>query len=148
MPVWQSDGSTNDQLGLIISQPGAATTQLSERFDYQGRPRQGTTTAPTVAVGANAGTGASITAHTGTDSAGNVQITTGTSAAIGTLLTITFAQPFTGTNAPLVQLQAKDAGATALYYANCTNTALTIKTAVAPASSTLMSIDYDVTGGA
>ena len=56
--------------------------------------------------------------------------------------------PYTGTNPPVVNIQPKDAGAAALFYANCTNTALTIKTVNAPASSTAISFDYEITGGA
>lgn len=121
---------------------------LGARFDLWGRPRQGTTTGPTVAAGAGAGTGAAVTAHTGTDAHGNIIITTGTGAAAGTLATITFNNPYTGTNPPIVQIEPKDAGASALYYATCTNTVLTIKTVNSPASSTAVSFDYYVTCGA
>lgn len=143
MPVWNADGSTNDQIGLAYS-----NNTLGARFDYLGRPRQGTTAAPTVAAGANAGTGAVVTAHTGTDSHGNIQITTGTSAAAGTIATVTFANAFTGTNPPIVQIEPKDVGAAALYYATCTNTVLTVKVQGTPASSTLVSFDYFVVSGA
>lgn len=138
-----ADGTTNDQDGLVY--PSGA---LGARFDYLGRRRQGTTSAPVVAAGTNAGAGAAVTAHTGTDEHGNIQITTGTSAAAGILATVTFAQAYTGTNPPIVQIEPKDAGAVSLFYATCTNTVLTIKTVNAPTSSTLISFDYYVTGGA
>ena len=47
---------------------------------------------PTVTAGANAGTGASVSSSTGSDAAMRVVLDTGTGAAIGTLLTVTFSQ--------------------------------------------------------
>jgi hypothetical protein len=139
-----ADGTANDQFGLVF-QSGA----LSQRLDAFGRPRQGTTGAPVVAIGAGAGAGATITAHTGTDSHGNVQIhTAGSPAANSPVVTVTFAQPFVGTNPPVVQIEPKDAGAANLYYASCTNTVLTISCATAPTTGTNYAFDYFVVGGA
>lgn len=122
---------------------------VGTRFDAWGRPRQGTTTGPSaVVIGAGAGTGAAVTSHTGTDSHGNVLIQTGTTPAAGTIATITFGTAFTGTNPPVVQIEPKDAGAVGLYYANCTNTTLTVKAAAAVVASVPASFDYFVVGGA
>jgi hypothetical protein len=150
MPVWQADGSTNDQLGVIVSPPGAASIQLSTRNDYLGRPRQGTTAAPTVAVAAGAGSGASVTSHTGTDSHGFISITAGTTPAAGAFATVTFAQAFTGTNAPIVQIEPGDqySAGTNFIYATCTNTVLTINFAVAATATRVYSFYYTVVGGA
>jgi hypothetical protein len=139
-----ADGTANDQDGLLY--PSGA---VGARFDYLGRRRQGTTAAPTVAVGAGAGTSATVTAHTGTDEHGNVQIHCGASGVgAGVLATVTFAQAYTGNNPPIVQIEPKDLGAAALYYASCSNTVLTINLVNAPTISTTYSFDYYVTGGA
>lgn len=139
-----NNGDGNDTFSFTNPDGSVGT-----RFDLWGRPRQGLgSTGPVVAVGAGAGTGATVTAHTGTDCHGNIQITSGTSTAAGTLCTITFAHPFVGTNPPVVQLEAKDAGASALYYAACTNTVLTVKLVNAPTASTAYSFDYFVVSGA
>ena len=124
---------------------------LGARFDSYGRERQGTQPGPTVAVGAGAagGTGSSVVAHTGTDNIGNIQIHSGTVPVAGALATVTFAVPFTGTNPPIVQLEAKDAGGAAIfYYATCTNTVLTVNTQLAAAASTNYAFDYVVICGA
>src|SRR5271166_2719897 len=140
-----SDGTSADQVGIVT--PSGA---IGARFDFIGRERQGTQAGPTAyVIGAGAGGGASVASHTGTDSIGNVVLNTGTSPAAGTLVTITFAVPYTGAiNPPIVQVEPKDAGAVGLIYANCTNTTLTIKSAAAVPASTTMSIDYVVIGGA
>ena len=139
-----ADGTATDQFGLVY-QSGA----LSQRLDAFGRPRQATTSSPSAyVIGAGAGGGASVASHSGTDSHGTVTINTGTSPAAGTIVTITFAQPFVGTNPPIVQIEPKDAGATGLYYANCTNTTLTVKAAAAVPASTTAAFDYFVVGGA
>jgi hypothetical protein len=122
---------------------------VGARFDQWGRPRQGTGDAPTVAVGAAAGSSATVTAHSGTDSHGTITITTGASGWSGNALaTVTFAVPFTGTNPPIVQLEPKDSHAAALYYATCTNTVLTVNVVTTPASASAYAFDYFVVCGA
>ena len=139
-----ADGTGSDQSGLVY--PSGA---VAARYDYLGRPRQATTGAPVVAVGTAAGTSAAVTVHTGTDSHGTVTITSGASGWSGhPLCTITFAQAYTGTNPPVVQIEPKDAGAANLYYASCTNTVLTINLVTTPASATTWAFDYFVVGGA
>jgi hypothetical protein len=142
MPVFQAITAGQDQLGVQLYS-GA----LGARFDSLARPRAATTPAPTAVVGAGAGTGATVTSVTGTDSVGNVTIQTGTSPAAGTVVTVTFSTPFT--TAPFVQLEPKDSGgAAALYYVNSTTTTFTVKTVNVPPASTAVSFDYTVTGGA
>jgi hypothetical protein len=127
-------------------------TQLGARFDSNGRRRQGVQpTAPTVAIGAGASAGGgspSVTSHTGTDEHGNITLHTGTTPVAGVAATLTFATPYTGTNPPIVQIEPKDSGASALYFATCTNTVLTISTVNALGSGVSASFDYYVTCGA
>lgn len=128
---------------LSVATPGGKT---GARFDYMGRPRAGTTGAPTAVIGANAGTGASFTAAVGSDSAGNLTYSTGTSPAAGTMLTVTFNTPYL--TAPFVQVEPKDAaGASAVYYVTSSTTGFVLKSVNAPAASTAMSVDYMVVGG-
>jgi hypothetical protein len=145
MPYRIADGTNTDQLGVQL-QSGA----VGARFDFLGRERQGTTPKPVVALGAGAGTGPTGLTTTGTDSHGNITFTSGTTPpASSTIATLTFSTPWQGTNPPIVQVEAKDAGgAAALYYGNCTNTTLTIKTVNALTASVPVSFDYVVIGGA
>jgi hypothetical protein len=144
MPYRTADGTPTDQEGVQF-----ANGALGARYDFLGRERQGTTPAPTVAVGTAAGTSATVTVHTGTDSHGTVTITSGASGWSGhPLATITFANAYTGTNPPIVQIEPKDAGAANLYYATCTNTVLTINLVTTPSTATTWAFDYFVVGGA
>lgn len=139
-----SDGTSADQVGVVL--PSGA---IGARFDFLGRERQGTQPSPTAyVIGAGAGGGASVASHTGTDSVGNVVLNTGTSPAAGTLVTITFSTPYTGTNPPICQVEPKDAGAVGFIYNLCTNTTLTIKAAAAVPASTTLAFDYVIIGGA
>jgi hypothetical protein len=137
-----SAGDTTDAFGYIVDASGA----LSHRLDYRGRNRASSTPAGSVAVGAQAGTGATATLVAGsTDDIGTVSILVGTTPAAGTMATITFHDAYI--NAPFVQLQARDAvGAAAIYYATTTTTQLVIKTTNIPGAGTLL-VDYDCTGG-
>lgn len=132
----------SDVFGVTVDPSGA----LSHRLDYRGRNRASSTPPGTVAVGAQAGGGATATLVAGsTDDIGTVSIVIGTSPAAGTMATITFHDAFV--NAPFVQLQARDAvGALAIYYATTTTTQLVIKTTNTPGAGTLL-VDYDCTGG-
>ena len=138
-----ADGTANDQWGLVY--PSGA---LAARFDYLGRPRQGTFAGPVVAAGAGAGAGATVAAHTGTDSHGTVTIHTAGSPAPGVIATVTFAQPYQGTNPPIVQIEPKDAGANLFYWAACTNTVLTINVTGTAGTGVNLAFDYFVVGGA
>jgi hypothetical protein len=146
MPYRTADGTPTDQEGVQF-----ANGALGARFDFLARERQGTTPKPTVALGTGAGTGPTGLTNTGTDSHGNITFTSGTSPASpnATIATLTFANAWVGTNPPIVQVEAKDGGgAAALYYGQCTNTALTIKTVNALTASVPVSFDYVVIGGA
>lgn len=143
MPIYNrvtADGT--DLMGVVVDPSGA----MSHRLDYRGRNRASSTPAGTVAVGAQAGTGATATLVAGsTDDIGTVSILVGTSPAPGTMCTITFHDAWL--TAPFVQLQARDAvGAAAIYYATTTTTQLVIKTTNTPGAGTLL-VDYDCTGG-
>lgn len=135
-------GDTEDIFAYQVDNTGA----VSHRLDYRGRNRASNTPAGTVAVGAQAGTGATASLVAGsTDDIGTVSITLGTTPTAGTMAVITFHDPFI--TAPFVQLQARDAvGAAAIYYALTTTTQLTIKTTNNPTSGTML-VDYDCTGG-
>jgi hypothetical protein len=141
--VAQGDGT--DTLGFDVS---GGRGQVGARFDAFGRPRQGTTGAPVVAVAAGAGAGATVTAHTGTDSHGTITIHTAGTPAPGALATVTFVNPYTGTNPPVVQIEPKDAGANLFYWAACTNTVLTINVVGTPGTGVNLAFDYFVVGGA
>jgi hypothetical protein len=144
MPYRTADGTPTDQFGVQF-----ASGAVGARFDLLGRERQGTQPSPTAyVIGAGAGTGASVTSHTGTDNIGNIVLTTGTGTAAGTLVTVTFAVPYTGTNPPIVQVEPKDTGASGLIYATCTNTTMTIKAAGAVPVSQQCAFDYVVICGA
>jgi hypothetical protein len=138
------DGSDD----LSVSNPD--TSNIGARFDAYGRPRQGTTPSPAVVLGTGAGTSPTGLVHTGTDAHGNIAFTSGsTPPSASTIATITFSSPYVGSNPPVVQIEAKDTGgASALYYATCTNSALTIKCVNALPASTAVSFDYSVVGGA
>jgi hypothetical protein len=131
-----------DSLSVVVNASG----QLGARHDSQGRRRVGTTTAPSVAVGGNAGSGSSATV-VGTDEAGVITVVAGTGAAAGTLATLTFATAFAV--APVFSLDAGDQyGAAANLYANSTTTTLVVKAAGTPASSQTYKINYINVGGA
>ena len=88
-----------------------------------------TTTAPTIAAGAGAGTSPTVSV-TGTDNSGQITITTGTSPiAAATIATITFASTYL--NTPYVVISPANANAAALYnttrvYAASSTTAITL----------------------
>jgi hypothetical protein len=118
--------------------------------DYRGRPRSKAVTgyAPTVAAGAQIGTGgAPAVSITGTDHAGTVTITTGASgAAAGQLAAVTFAAAF-GATPRSVQLTAKDAGAAALQpFVTTAASAFSVRCAATPAANTTYAFDYVVIG--
>lgn len=76
---------------------------------------KGGSAAPSVSAHSNAGTGASAALASGsTDSAGQVQLTTGTTpAGNGTIVTVTFAKAYSA--APFVALQKANANAAGLF---------------------------------
>jgi hypothetical protein len=121
--------------------------QQMMRVDWRGRRRVTSGTGapiPTIAVGAQAGTGATV-AVTGDDTAGKVTVTTGTGAVPGTLATVTFSGAFG--NAPFVVLTPKDVAGAALGIYNGTSTsAFSVKAANVPATSTAYTFDYIVVG--
>ena len=131
-----------DALSVQVNSAGA----VGARFDYLGRERCGTTAKPTVVLGTGAGTGASVTSVTGTDCDGNVTIQTGTSPTAGQVVfTMTFSAPYS--SAPFAQLQPRDAGASALFYAVTTTTTLVVKSVNALPASTAVSLDFETCGG-
>jgi ABC-type enterochelin transport system substrate-binding protein len=143
MPTYFADGSSADALGVFVDQ---AATKVGARFDSQGRKRVGTTTAPAVAAGAAAGTSPTAVSVTGTDEVGTAAFTSGTTPTTGTLLTITFAQPYAATPHVIISPQDADSAAIKLS-AVATTTALTISAGVAPAAGA-HKIAYLVVGGA
>lgn len=143
MPVWNADGTTNDQVGLVLDTNG----KLGARFDYRGRRRANADVAPTVAAGSAAGTSPTVTV-TGTDECGVVSVTAGTTPGTGTLATVTFSEAYQ--TAPAVALVAEnDTAATQLgVWCTVSTTALTIKCRTAGTAAVVYLINYVVVGGA
>src|SRR5690349_18674458 len=105
--------------------------------------------APSVAGGAAAGTGATVSV-VGTDQAGTISITTaGTPSAAATLVTLTFATPYSVVPAA-VSVDAGDSHTAAQgLYATVTGTTLTISTTGSALTSALsLKVYYAVIGGA
>lgn len=102
---------------------------------------------PSVAVGSGAGAGATASVA-GSDQAGTVSITTAGTPAVGTLVTLTFATPYSVV--PSVSIDAGDTHtAVAALYATVTTTALTIAYAgTAPAAAQSLKVYYSCIGGA
>jgi hypothetical protein len=142
MPVWDADGTTNDQVGLVLDSAG----KLGARFDYRGRRRLNSDVAPTVAAGTAAGTSPTISVA-GTDEFGVVTITLGTSPTTGTLATVTFAQAY-GTTPICIGVTQNDTVAALQLYANATTTALTIGNHTASPTAGTYKISYQIVGGA
>lgn len=143
MPVWNADGTTNDQVGLVLDTNG----KLGARFDYRGRRRLNADVAPTVAAGTAAGTSPTVTV-TGTDECGVVSVTAGTSPGTGTLATITFSDAYATTPA-LALVTENDSAATQLgVWCMVSTTALTIKCRTAGTGAAVYLINYVVVGGA
>jgi hypothetical protein len=99
--------------------------------------------APGIAVGANAGTGASVSI-TGNDEAGTMTVTTGTGSASGTLATITFASAYGAT--PNIELTpVGNTSATIEYSVGTVNSNnFTLGTANAPADGNTYNYAYHV----
>ena len=144
MPVWNADGTTNDQVGLVLDSNG----KLGARFDYRGRRRVNADVAPTVAAGTAAGTSPTVSVA-GTDEFGVVSVTGGSgSPSAGTLATVTFSEAYATTPALALVVQ-NDSEATQLgVYCTVSTTALTIKCRTAATSADVYSINYVVVGGA
>lgn len=106
----------------------------------------GQTVAPTKTNGAGAGTSPTITVS-GSDEAGQVSITLGTSPAAGTLVTLTFQTAYAV--APVVVVSAVDTTTATVgsFYASATTTQVVIGTHGTPTSGTLK-LNYVVVGGA
>lgn len=104
---------------------------------------------PSVAAGAGAGVGATVTSHTGGDECGQVVVTCAGTPAAGVLATITFATPYTVAPAA-VSIDAGDAhSAAASLYATVSKTALTISYAGSNlVSGNALTLNYAVIGGA
>lgn len=102
-------------------------------------------TAPSAAVGAAAGTGASITTVVGSDTAGVVTVATGTSPTTGILATITFAEAM-GTTEYAVVLTTNGASSNAmtLCAANKASASFEIRTGVAPSASNTAIVAWHV----
>lgn len=129
----------------VFSYANADGTNICARFDQFGRRRVGTTPAPSVALGAAAGTGSPSATVTGTDEAGVINITAGTSPTTGTLVTLTFNQAFA--TAPVVHVTPQDAnGAAADYWVASTTAHFVVSAATAIGGNT--KISYTLTGGA
>ncbi len=115
-------------------------------IDFKGRLRavaNGSTAEPSVATGAQIGTGGAVSIS-GTDMSGTITITTGTDPAAGTPASLTFGSAFAA--APrVVILMPKDAHGTALgYYAASSAAAFSVGCASGPVAATSYRVDYMV----
>lgn len=128
--LWQ----LRDEANVVIS-----------RVDWRGRRRVVTSgPVPTIAAGANAGTGASATIS-GDDTAGTITITVGSSPAAGTLATVTFSGVFG--NSPHVTLTPGDAvSATLNLYTARSTSSFSVRCVGTPTQSNVYTISYLVVG--
>lgn len=137
-------GLNNFLTRLALSTVNKKSSSANVLLDvFNGHIAVGQTTAPTIAVDANAGTGATASVS-GTDTAGAIQLDTGTLLwAAGAQATVTFNLAFA--SAPKVVLTATNANAAAAVvgvYVTKTTTTLVINFAVADASATTYTWDY------
>ena len=103
---------------------------------------------PSVAGGAGAGTGATVSV-VGSDEAGTISITTAGTPAAGTLATVTFATPYTVVPSAVLVTAGDTHTAAAELYATVSGTALTISYAgTALAAALSLKVYYAVLGGA
>lgn len=102
-----SGGVALDSVGDIVATPASSAAFVIPRVKVSG-------TAPTCSFTSGGGSTPSCTVDTGsTESAGTIIATTGTGSPAGTgTITLTFSSTF-GTNKPVCQYQASDAGAAA-----------------------------------
>lgn len=100
---------------------------------------------PSATAGAGAGTSPTIS-HKGADERGTVTVAAGTSPAAGTLVTLTFATPYSiAPDAVLVSANDSATAAVGGFYASATATVLTIGTHGTPSGT--MKLNYVVVGG-
>ncbi|GAA0494803.1 hypothetical protein Ade02nite_19700 [Paractinoplanes deccanensis] len=135
-----------DTRDLVDVRDQAGTAMYT--VDYKGRPRSKAGATPTVANGAQIGTGGSPgTAISGTDHAGMVTVTTGSSgAAAGQLAAVTFSTAF-GATPRAVVITPKDAGGAALQpFVTTAASGFSIRCAGVPVASTTYTFDYIVIG--
>lgn len=103
--------------------------------------------APSVAVGAQAGSGASLGAVSGNDTSGRVTLTTGTGAAAGSLVVVTFASSYATTPSNVVvNALSTNAGGLGHYTTSFSTTGFTIACKTAPTSSAAMTFGWLVIG--
>jgi len=107
--------------------------------------RLGSSQAPTVAAGAGAGTGPTI-AVTGSDLAGKVTLTTGTTSSAGALFTVTYGDALDASSNFYVTFSCRDDDCTdlALYISAESATAFTVSTKNAPVDATEYVINFHV----
>lgn len=145
MPVFNSvtPEAGTEALAVKVTPDG----KLGARFDNSGRRRVGTTSVPTVAPGAAAGTAPSAVGVVGTDEHGVVSATIGTSPAAGIVATVTFNRAYAVI--PLVTLTAGDAdSAGAKLWATATTTTLVIHAAASPTAAAVWKVNYSTVGQA
>lgn len=85
--------------------------------------------------------GGGTSSVSGSDTAGSITISTGSGAAAGCFITVTFAQPFTASPRVIVTPVGSSAGGMA-YYINRTSTNFSVCTASAPPSNATFGFDY------
>ncbi|MET0416056.1 MAG: hypothetical protein ABW022_08550 [Actinoplanes sp.] len=121
---------------------------LMYTIDYKGRPRSKAGGTPSVANGAQIGTGGSpSTSISGTDHAGTITIVTGsTGAAAGQLAAVTFSVAF-GATPRAVVITPKDVAAAALQpFVTSAASAFSVRCAGTPGSGVTYAFDYIVIG--
>jgi len=107
--------------------------------------RLGSSQAPSIAAGAGAGTGPTI-AVAGSDLAGSVTLTTGTTSAAGALFTVTYGDAFDASSNFYVTFSCRDVDCTGLqlYVSAESSTSFTISTNNAPTDAVQYVINYHV----
>ncbi|MDB5240084.1 MAG: hypothetical protein JWP57_709 [Spirosoma sp.] len=104
----------------------------------------GSGSAPSVSAGAGAGTGATVSV-VGTATGGTITLTTGSSPAAGTLLSLTFASAYS-TNAPAVVLSGGNGTSMPVYSLSEATTGFSVGTIATPNASTVYTYHYHVIG--
>jgi len=140
------------QAGTTAQRPSINNTQRvntdAEALEYRENGvwfRLGSSQAPTIAAGAGAGTGPTI-AVAGSDLAGSVTLTTGTTSAAGALFTVTYGDAFDASSNFYVTFSCRDVDCTGLqlYVSAESSTSFTISTNNAPTDAVQYVINYHV----
>lgn len=113
--------------------------------DYKGRPRSKAGSTPTIAVGSNIGTGGTVSIS-GTDYAGTITITTGSTVAAGQMAAVTFSTAFGATPQAVVLTSGDSASAAVQLFATKAASGFSVRVAGTPGSGATYTVNYVVIG--